>query len=270
MTDIKARQLGAYVLCASETPQVQASQLGVNVVGIFPTEELRAAQLGSYVLGAAEESNGLFLVSGTQLGVYVLCRGNKRRRMRAWTFTQDDHDFYGLNLGEVETLVFDKTTKQWCQWKSPSYNYMRIADAVAWEGYNVACDPLSGKIWKIDPEGRLDEGTTPITSIVTGGLTERFRTMVPCFMAELAVSEGAPPSGVGAGEATFQLRTYDGIDWINHGTVDSTAVGDGITVRWYGLGLMGPPFKLFEITDTGYARRIDGFNIEVGEYGNPQ
>jgi hypothetical protein len=34
--------------------------------------------------------------------------------------------------------------------------------------------------------------------------------------------------------------------------------------RFYGLGLLKSPGALFEITDYGYARRIDGLNVEMG------
>jgi hypothetical protein len=241
----------------------KALQLGVYSLAGFSAEQTRGLQLGDYALAASETSTGLFNQNAHQLGVYALVKGLPRRTLRAWTFTQDDHDFYVLNLGDDLTLVYDKLTGQWCQWRSPTYNYWRGADGCFWEGYNLCCDPLTGKIWKIDPDGRLDYTTTPITSQVTGMLTERFRTHVPCYMAELALSEGQPPSGVDAGEVTIQLRTNDGLTWTDHGTVASTSIGEDITVRWYGLGLMKSPEHVFEITDTGYARRIDGFNIKV-------
>lgn len=266
--NIQASQLGVYSLGAGETDEsliVYTRQMGTYVLASHPAEEVLDSQFGTYGLAASETSTGLYLVQNYQLGAYALCRGLPRRSLRAYTFTQDDHDFYGLNLGNDDlTLIYDKLSQQWSQWRSPGYNNWRVADAVAWEGYNLGADPLSGKIWQIDPTGRLDYETTPITSQVVGGLTERFRTMVPCFMAELALSEGQPPAGVDAGEVTIQLRTSDGLEWVDHGTVLSQGIGDEITVRWYGLGLMKAPGQLFELTDTGYARRIDGLNIEVG------
>jgi hypothetical protein len=38
--------------------------------------------------------------------------------------------------------------------------------------------------------------------------------------------------------------------------------------RWFGLGLAQSPGILCEITDTGYARRIDGLTVEIGPAGN--
>ena len=245
----------------------RVTQAVVYAVAGNSAEEARVSQAVPLVTGAAETSNGTYDVYVKQAVAYALVRGLPRRTMRAWTFTQDDHDFYGINLGEAETIVFDKLTAQWCQWKSPSYAYWRVADCVAWEGYNLGCDPLSGKIWKIDPTGRLDYGTTPIESQVSGMLTERFRKHVPIYMAEVALSEGEPPTGVDAGDVGIQLRTWDGFSWTDHGTVPSTDLGDDITVRFYGLGLMKSPGTVFEITDTGYSRRIDGLNIETLDNG---
>lgn len=246
----------------------KAFQLGIYALGTSFAAQARSSQLGIMTMEAAETSSGLHEVNAHQLGIYVLCRPNAdRRELRAWTFKQDDHEFYGIQLGVEGTLVWDKLTGQWAQWQSPGYAIWRAEDVVDWEGYNLACDTESGKIWEIDPTGRLDEGTTPIESKVVGYLTHRMRNNVSCFMAELAVSEGQPPTGIAEGAVTITLRTStdDGENFTNHGTVTGEGVNEDITVRWYGLGVMEEPGMLFELTDTGYARRIDGLNIEVYE-----
>lgn len=171
-----------------------------------------------------------------------------------------------LQLGDESTLVYDKLSGQWAQWTSPSFVYWRGQDGCDWEGYNLACDTETGKIWEIDEEGRLDYGTTSIRSQVTGQITDRFRNFVNCYMAELAVSEAQPPASIDPSTVGITLRTVDsnGLNSVTHGEVTGEAVGDDITVRWYGLGLMQAPGRVFEITDTGYARRIDGLNLEIG------
>lgn len=253
-----------------DTAEIEATQLGGYAVGIYPTEEVEASQLGGYVTGAAETSNTVFLIKAHQLGGYALVRPNgDRRELRAWTFKQDDHEFYGLQLGAAGTLVYDVSTEQWCQWKSPERTLWRVEDVVDWEGFNLGGDTESGKIWKIDPEGRLDYGTTPITSKIVGYLTHRFRKHGQCHMAELAVSEGHPPSGFEDGSVGISLRTStdDGQSFVNHGEVPGEGVSEDMTVRWYGLGLMKSPGMLFEITDSGYARRIDGLDIDTDDDG---
>lgn len=247
---------------------LHTSQYGVYALVNFPSEALKASQVGIHTVEASEGSSGLYEVNAHQYGVYVLCRGKTDRRdLRAWTFTQDDHDFWVLQLGDGRTLVFDKLTGQWVQWRSPDFAYWRGNDGVQWEGWNVCCDSESGRLWIIDPEGRLDDDTTPITSIISGKVGTRMRTNSQCHMAELTVSEGAPPTGIAEGAVAISLRTTDddGINYVSHGSVTGEAIGEDITVRWYGLGLMSAPGRVFEITDTGYARRVDGLNIEVGD-----
>lgn len=247
---------------------LHTQQLGVLVWGTYPTAATEANQVGNYVYAASETSSGLFEVYNHEFGVYAWVRPHgDRRQLRAWTFKQDDHEFYGVNLGTALTAVYDKATGMWSQWRYPGETHWRVEDVTDWEGFNIACDTDTGKLWEIDAEGRLDLGTTPITSIVYGGFTKRFRANDPCYMAELAISEGQPPTGVDASTLGIQLRTSDdgGLSFYNHGTVDGEAIGDAITVRWYGLGLMDKPGRIFEITDSGYARRLDALDIEVGQ-----
>ena len=249
---------------------VRVQQLGTYALGQEPVEFIYSSQAGLYILGAAETSSTFHDVKVHQLGAYALVKGLvDRRDLRAWTFTQDDHDFYVLQLGDESTLIFDKRTGQWASWVSPDFVYWRGQDGCDWEGYNLCCDTESGVIWEIDPTSRLDYTTTPITSKVSGQITERFRKFVNCYMAELAVSEAEPPTGVDASTVGITLRTFDsnGLNSVTHGEVTGEAIGDNITVRWYGLGLMQAPGRVFEITDTGYARRIDGLNLEIGGNG---
>jgi hypothetical protein len=200
----------------------------------------------------------------TNILVAVL-RGAEERLIRAWTFTQDDHDFYVL-LAASETYIYDKLTDQWC---SPDASgYWRGIDGCDWNGVNVCIDPDSGKLYQIDPTGRLDYHTTPITSVVYGGLTERFRDIKSCFMAEVAISQAQPPLGIDGTTVNITLDSYDTITWTNHGSVSGVPIGSRMYPRYYGLGLISSPGRLFRITDTGYARRIDGLNLSVS--GEPQ
>lgn len=244
-------------------PEGRVDQAHVRALISLPSVGGGASSLMARNLWAG--TGGLLGVAD-QLAARILIKfGLDSRKLRAWTFTQDDHDFWVLQLGGALTFVYDKLTQAWAQWKSPGYDYWRGSDGVQWEGWNVTCDTESGIIWEIDADGRLDAGVTPITSVMYGGFTKRFRAEDPCYMAELALSEGQPPSGVDAGDVGITLRTSDdgGVNYINHGEIPSEAIGADITVRWYGLGLMNHPNKIFEITDTGYARRIDGLDVEV-------
>lgn len=247
--------------------RVRLSQARTRTLIQFPAEEAQLTQARSRFLWGGP---GGFQLRFTQGLVRTLIKfGLDSRKLRAWTFTQDDHDFYVLQLGGDITLIYDKLTGMWAQWRSPGYTYWRGSDGVQWEGWNLTCDTESGILWEIDAEGRLDDGVTPIVSVMYGGFTKRFRVEDLCFMAELALSEGQPPSGIEEGSTGITLRTSDdgGLTWVSHGEIPGEAASEDITVRWYGLGRMNHPNKLFEITDTGYARRVDGLDVEVSKNG---
>lgn len=243
-----------------------SNQLGLYAVANAPADEALVNQLGIQLVANAETDNGFHDIIAHQLGLYALARrGGDRKELRAWTFKQDDHEFYVLQLNGEDTIVFDKLTGQWTDWVSPDFDHWRGADGCNWAGIAVCGDTASGKLWKIDPDGRLDYETTPITSIIVGGMTERMRLHVPVYMAELAVSEEEPALTEDEdteGVIGITLRTGDGKgNWYEHG--DGVGIDENVTVRWYGLGLARSPGMVFEFTNTGYARRVDGLNIEV-------
>lgn len=226
-----------------------------------PADEARITQTQVLAVSAGETSTGL-PVYVHQVVAYALVKGvADRNDLRAWPFVQDDHIFYVLQLGSLGTIVLDMLSQQWATWSSPGFAYWRGNDGTDWEGFNLCCDTESGKIWKIDPVGRLDEGTTAINSTVTGMATVRFRRAISCYMAELSVSE-AMPATLGTG---IQLRTSDdgGQSFDDQGTVTAEVLGTSTTFRWYGLGLMQSPGRVFQLIDSGYARRIDGLDIEI-------
>lgn len=265
----------------ANTPEIRTTQADILVVYGGNTDTERVTQ--AYALAAINLPTGFERttqvyanVAGTtspdvrvtqQYVLVAIKQGADQRMIRAWTFTQDDHDFYVLSLGS-QTLVYDKLTDQWAQWLNSDAVYWRGIDGCDWEGWNVCIDPDSGKIFKIDPDNRLDYTTTPIVSQVFGGMTERFRNYTPCYMAEVAISQARPPAGLADPTTVgIRLRTYDTVTWTDHGTLQGQATGNMLYARFYGLGLLKSPGCLFEITDYGYARRIDGLNVEMA--GNP-
>lgn len=259
MGDVRTTQ-GAAIVAFDIGVDIRLTQADVFVAYRWPSDEIRTTQGAAYL---TVNSNNY--IRNTQSAAYVLIlRGAGDRKLRAWTFTQDDHVFYVLQLGTIQTLIYDKYSQRWARWKSPDFSHWRGNDGCDWEGFNVCCDSETGKVFKIDPEGRLDYGNTPITSTIIGGMTERFRKHVPVFMAELAVSQALPPAGVDAETVGITLRVGDTLGWVDHGEVPGEPLGDRTTVRWYGLGLIRSPGIIFELTDTGYARRIDGLDIEIG------
>jgi hypothetical protein len=254
---------------------IDAHQLGSYAVGSYYSHGVDNTQLGAVAVVSSETSNGLFDFRAHQLGAYALVRKNPDSRiLRAWTFTQDDHDFYVLHLAEDETLVWDKLTKQWSSFKTAGRDCWRAADGVLWEEDNVACDMDTGVIWNISPDHRMDdyssglaEDQTPIVTVTTGFYAERLRATTPCYRAGLVVAQGDPAeAGVG-----IRLRTSDDDEttWIDHGTfipVDGTR--RDYDISWSSLGLIGSPGRVFEITDYGYTARIDALDIDIGPEQN--
>lgn len=247
--------LVALTIPATDTRNTEALTLtAIN----FPSVAERTTTVDTLIAGSPQ---GTLRTTEADVLVAILF-GAEERMLRAWTFTQDGHDFYVLLAGG-ETYVYDKETETWCQWVSPDASFWRGVDGVDWEGLNVCIDPDSGKVFNIDPQGRLDYRTTPITSIVYGGMTERFREMPSCYFAEIAISQNSPPHNVDPTTLSITLETTDTLNSWNHGTVYGAPTGNMTVPRFYGLGLLHSPGVLFKITDTGFARRLDGLTVEI-------
>jgi hypothetical protein len=256
----QAEALVAFTLASASDRLTQAFALtAIN----YPTPSEHTSQL----VGLVSTKSNTSLRNTQIFALVAVAVGAEERMLHSWTFTQDGHDFYVV-LAAGETYVYDKETEQWAQWASPDAAFWRGVDGVEWNGINVCIDPSTGKLFQIDPQGRLDYKTTPITSIIYGGMTERFRDMPSIFMAEVAVSQNSPPHNVDPTTLSITLETTDTITSYNHGTVNGAATGNHTFARFYGLGLMRSPGILFKITDTGFARRIDGLNIEMS--GTPE
>lgn len=253
-----------FALTVADADTARVHQAVGYALASRPAEQARALQTPVLLTAAAETSNGNFLMKTHQVVAYALVKGKVDRvDLRAWCFLQDDHLFYGLQLGSAGTIVNDSLTGKWSIWTSPGKAYWRAEDVTDWQGYNLACDTEDGTIWKIDPAGRLDNGDTVITSQVIGQATVRGRRTIPCYTAEVACSQANPA----ASGTSIRLRTSDddGSNWTDHGTIDGEAVGTATLFRYYGLGMMVAPGRQFEITNVGYARRIDGVDLEVGK-----
>jgi hypothetical protein len=255
----------------------------------YPSPEERIS--GAYVLVAptayaigtrVSSADGLVAATSsmpmriTEAAVLVaILFGAETHRLRAWTFTQDDHDFYVLGLGSAGTLVLDLLTNQWSMWSTEGRDNWRTSTGIDWDNYNIAGDLDEGIIWNIaaqgvditDP-GRTDDFSSdpserrPIISVIRGLLPIRLRNSLGCYRAVLSVSEGAPvAAGVG-----ITLRTSDDFarSWHNHGTLLLDDPNANYDIQWSSLGQIVAPGRIFEIEDTGYAVRIDALDVDLG------
>jgi hypothetical protein len=190
--------------------------------------------------------------------VMALVRGSPAmHKIRAWTFTLDGHEFYVLKLGLLTTLVYDQTTKRWCDWRSANLTYWRAHVGMNWENEIVGGDALAGVLWNVTPDfatDGADEGV-PFDRICTGGLPMRLRDALVCNAAMLSGSMGRDVATV-----NVTLRTSDdnGETWHNHGTLSIPR--EAPEVAWQSLGTIHAPGRIFEIVDDGFTR-IDGLDM---------
>lgn len=187
---------------------------------------------------------------------------------RVWPFSLDGHDFAVFRVGASLTLVYDLTTGQWAEWRSPDRNNWRAHVGCNWVGMSaatfargfgsdvVAGDDATGILWILDPVTGLDDtittGSTTYPRTIIGGIQLTGRDAVRCGAVQLTASLGNPAlTG-----ASVTLRTSDdfGHSYQSHGPLTLAAGAFDQVLEWRSLGLMRQPGRIFEISDTGIAR----------------
>lgn len=267
MADARIQLLHTRVLFAEGPATARISQAHARILYSFPAQEGALSQARSRIMWSG---SGAVDAQASQLRVRLLIKfGADTRRLRAWTFPQDQHDFYVLTLGRDKTLIYDYLTKTWDVWKSPNMDIWRGSDGMAWEKDNVAGDVNKGILWNISANDRIDDSESgaadvnPIQSRVRGMFPHRGRFNLSCYRATLTLAQGFPIApGVG-----IRMRTSvdEGLSWIDHGFLLMDEAGAKYDVSWTQLGLIEEPGMIFEIIDTGYTRRINALDIDLGE-----
>lgn len=204
-------------------------------------------------------ANPMTDVNSSQVAILTMSRSNPdRRQMRAWTFYQDGHWFYVLHLGNTGTIVFDTLTRKWSEWKSFNYNNWRANTGVNWNEDVVAGSLDSNVLFQVKPDFGTDMGD-PIVSVLTGGYPMRLRNSATCDTVIVTSSVGMSTGTV----ATMGLRTSDdyGLSWQDWGTLDLSTATPRTEVTWQSLGEITAPGRIFEITDSGAAKRINSLDM---------
>lgn len=255
--NIRATQLRAFVT-AIVTPDIETT-LAVSLAAInFPALEISNTQYHLRVLGVPT-----IQVQNTQAVLLIaIKRGAETKKLRAWTFTMDGHDFYVLSLGNTATYVYDKTTQQWMTWRTEAFDVWRAHVGMNWDNEIVGGDFVSGQIWNIDPTTILDEGDEgdfPIVSYVTGFVGFRGRDFLPCFGVTLVGSQGYTEHD-GAG-VTLKMSDDMEATLIDMGTIATPVDGQHYDLSWYSLGHIGTPGRIFQIRDDGYMTRIEALEF---------
>lgn len=267
--EIRASQSSTQAVTSGASPEIRASQAYTTAVANFPTEEVRAASAQTKVVTAGATPD----LRVSQGYVTVVARGRvEDRRLRAWTFSMDGHDFYVLQAGEEDTLVCDLTTGQWADWESANRNIWRAGNGGNWTGAStsilqgndqnaniIAGDDTFGQIWFVSPalgydQSPVDGTEVAFSRIVTGGIPMRQRQALRCNEVYLTASKGE--FDIATASPTVQLRTSDDMEnnWTDQGTITVVAEGWDQEFAWRSLGLIQAPGRVFEITDNCLAR----------------
>lgn len=231
----------------------------------FPTPLMNASTLEGLVV--VKHSPPLLT---TEAAVLVAIKeASETHLLRAWTFTQDDHDFYVLGLGNLyPTFVLDLSTNQWSEWNTEGRQNWRTSTGIAWDNDNVAGDLDLGVIWNIDENDRLDgfsedeDDIRTIVTVVRGLMAMRLRTALSCARAVLEISEYDPAAA--GGYVTLKTSDDFGKSWHDHGTLIADDPEVTYDMAWASLGLIAAPGRIFEITEAGVTRRIDGLDVDLG------
>lgn len=258
--------------------EARAFQLGAYIVSSHVADQARSSQFNTYVLAASETSSGLYHIKSHQLFALVLTRSTpRRRRMQAWAFSLDGHDFYVLNLAGEGTIVVDLATGQWSEWRTFEQITWRARIGQNWLGMgpdtmdrlygtNIVCgDDTLGVLWVLDPTQGFDDSPEaegddePFVRYVTGMVPVRMRETISCAGVYVNLSLGAPT----VTGAAMHLRTSDdgAQTWYDHGSVTITPGDYTQEVAWRGLGLIRAQSRVFEFTDSGAAVRINAANM---------
>lgn len=254
------------------SPDIRVSFVAPMAVITYPTPFLRVtnAKIVARIVPVTD-------IRTTNAKVLAFVKGRtENRRVRAWGFTVDGHDFYVIRLGEDSTLVYDDLAGEWYEWNGESLPYWRAHIGAEWVGQDqttyaqgyainmIAGDDTYGILWQLMPEqGYDDEGQsgTPsyFTRQVTGHLPMRLRATMQCGGVYLAADMGRPVY-TGA-SVSLSISDDGGETYTAVGSVEVVGGEYTAEIAWRSLGIIRAPGRLFLITDDGATSRIDGLDM---------
>jgi hypothetical protein len=188
--------------------------------------------------------------------------GPATSRKRAWTFTLDGHVFYVLDLGQEGTWLYDVSTGEWSNFYTNTYVQWNVASGCMWGNRIVGGDLSSSNVYEVAASNLQDNGSADIPHCVTGGLETRSRARFGCDDVLLSVSLGDLDNVAGS---AMNLRFSDdnGQTWSAYYPI-TMVEGDYVAeLRWRSLGSFGAPGRVFEFSDLGGPRSIDGCDAFV-------
>lgn len=264
-------------LVSGLSDESRASRAGVRSLVNFPSEEIHASQTFARTLTVNDT-----VIRSSQAIVRVIARGRvDSPKIRTWTFTLDNHDFYVVRLGGLgKTLIYDVFAEQWYIWGSGDAALWRAFDGSNWIGGRrlrpdqsniVVGDDGNGALYFLSPDDDTDddaltgaETPRPFTRKLTGQvIVGSGYAAVPCFGVQLFGSIGSGAT------LDVQLEVSDdrGATYVDVGSITLTEGTYTARVHWQSLGSMTAPGRLFRITDIGALKRIDKLFMDEPDAG---
>lgn len=269
--EIRGSELIATAISES-APDIRMSFLAASAVFNYPTANLYASELIGTVI-----AEGLADIWATQIYAQVVVRGRvDDPRVRAWTFTQDGHDFYVLRLGNAETLVYDTHSQEWSIYGSGTGDPWRAYTGRNWQGGRglalpwsdvVVGDDGTGAIYFLSPDDDNDDDAIlgedtprPFRRRLTGQIVVKPGYIsAPCFGVQLFGSIG---SGVETLNINLAVSDDRGFTYDDMGDIALDPLDYNARANWLSLGSMVAPGRLFRITDDGALKRLDALEMD--------
>ena len=167
---------------------------------------------------------------------YAISKVTDLSTATAWTYQQESHAFYLLNVGD-RTWCFDASTGLWHEraWRDPldgSLHRHRAQAQMAFAGLNLVSDWENGNLYVLDLDTYTDNGD-PIVSRRTGSfVSARTYNMLQIdFETGVGLEDGSNPV------AQLQWSDDGGKTWSNNHEASIGKVGEyQLRVRWRRLG----------------------------------
>lgn len=156
----------------------------------------------------------------------------------AWTYQQESHAFYVLNVGD-KTWCFDSSTGLWHEraWRDPvdgSLHRHRAECHLAFAGRNVVGDWENGKLYLLDLNTYTDNGDLIVARRTGSFVSARSYNMLQIDF-ETGVGNTLPPGQDPV--ALLQWSDDGGKTWSNEHVASLGKVGEyQLRVRWRRLG----------------------------------
>lgn len=268
-------QLLAVVIGDSTDTRSDASQ--VQVLSVYQGHTTTSFSSQDQGIVVAETKPTTYLSQINIISVWKIKEADPM--IRAWTFTLDGHDFYVLQLGSIETLVYDVYSEQWMTWADGNFdiwklntgrNWIQSGDKPDTYGSNVlAGDYNDGTLYLFDPTYPYDDqGNTTenvFYRVAQSFIPTRAAGKVPVYSIDVYGSLGYTTT---AQDVTLQYSDDNGTSYTTAAVKTVPINEPNFRLEWRGMGSFTRPGRLFKIIDSGALHRLDGMEANIGQQGS--